>query len=123
MSLPWITPRWSAASIALTATSKALGSWASRVPSSALDAEPCSTGFWRGMRLVLHLHVRVERHEAAVLELRQRVDLGQRHVAILEQAASRARIGVRRLSADPVTPAAAIACLAWKSENGSRFEK
>ena len=28
-----------------------------------------------------------------------------------------------RLSADPVTPTEAITCLAWKSENGSRFEK
>ena len=36
-------------------------------------------------RLVLHLHVRVERHEAAVLELGERVDLGERHVAIAEQ--------------------------------------
>ena len=35
VSLPWITPRWSAASIALTASSKGLGSWPSRVPSSA----------------------------------------------------------------------------------------
>ncbi len=30
---------------------------------------------------------------------------------------------MRRLSALPVTPAAAITCLAWKSETGSRFEK
>ncbi len=31
-------------------------------------------------------------------------------------------MGVRRLSALPVTPAAAITCLAWKSLTGSRFE-
>ena len=37
--------------------------------------------------------------------------------------ASRATIGVSRLSAVPVTPASAITCLAWKSEKGSRFEK
>ena len=35
--------------------------------------------------LVLHLHVRVERDERAVLQLRQRVDLGERHVVVEEQ--------------------------------------
>ena len=32
-------------------------------------------------------------------------------------------IGVRRFSAEPVTPTEEITCLAWKSENGSRLEK
>ena len=35
--------------------------------------------------LVLHLHVRVERDEPAVLELAERVDLGERHVVLDEQ--------------------------------------
>ena len=37
-------------------------------------------------RLVLHLHVGVEGDEAAVGELRQRVDLGQGHVVVAEEA-------------------------------------
>ena len=37
--------------------------------------------------------------------------------------ASRARIGVRRFSALPVTPTEAITCLASKSENGRSVEK
>jgi hypothetical protein len=36
-------------------------------------------------RLVLHVHVGVERHERAVLELAQGVDLGEGHVALEEQ--------------------------------------
>ena len=32
-------------------------------------------------------------------------------------------MGVRRVSARPVTPVAAIVCLAWKSERGRRLEK
>ena len=35
--------------------------------------------------LVLHVHVRVERDEAAVLELAERVDLGERHVVLGEE--------------------------------------
>ena len=35
--------------------------------------------------LVLHVHVRVERDERAILELPERVDLGQRHVVLQEQ--------------------------------------
>ena len=37
--------------------------------------------------------------------------------------ASRARIGVARVSAEPVTPVCAITCFAWKSEGGSRLER
>jgi hypothetical protein len=37
-------------------------------------------------RLVLHVHVGVERHEGAVLELAERVDLRKRHVVVDEQA-------------------------------------
>ena len=37
-------------------------------------------------RLVLHLHVGVERDEAAVGELGQRVDLGEGHVVVAEEA-------------------------------------
>ena len=37
-------------------------------------------------RLVLHVHVGVERDERTVLELAERVDLGQRHVVLEEQA-------------------------------------
>ena len=35
--------------------------------------------------LVLHVHVRVERDERAVLELAERVDLRERHVVLEEQ--------------------------------------
>ena len=37
--------------------------------------------------------------------------------------ASRARIGVNRLSAEPVIPSDAISCLACQSSNGVRVEK
>ena len=43
-------------------------------------------GLLAGPGLVLHVHVGVERDERAVLELAQRVDLGQRHVVLEEQA-------------------------------------
>ena len=66
--------------------------------------------------LVLHLHVRVERDEAAVLELAERVDLGQRHVVLGEQprepGEDRRDRGSARL---PVTPVWAITSLARKS--------
>ena len=53
--------------------------------------------------LVLHLHVRVERDERAVLQLRQRVDLGERHVGIEEQlgqASEHRRGALQRLAGD-----------------------
>ena len=62
-----------------------MGSWPSRVPSSSLDAELGEQRLLARHGLVLHLHVGVERHEAAVLELGERVDLGERHVALAEQ--------------------------------------
>jgi hypothetical protein len=50
-----------------------------------VDAELAQDRLLARHRLVLHLHVGVERHEAAVLELRERVDLRERHVAVPEQ--------------------------------------
>ncbi len=52
-----------------------LGADAQRLEQALLTRHP----------LVLHLHVRIERDERAVLQLRQRVDLGERHVAVEEQ--------------------------------------
>ena len=50
------------------------------------DAELLQQRLLARARLVLHLHVRVEGDEAAVLELAQRVDLGEGHVVLAEQA-------------------------------------
>ena len=70
--------------MALTAASKGRGLVAlARVV--ILDLELCQQLLLARARLVLHLHVRVECHEGAVGELGQRVDLGQRQVAFLEQ--------------------------------------
>ena len=50
------------------------------------DAELVQERLLAGPGLVLHVHVRVERDERAVLELAERIDLGQRHVVLEEQA-------------------------------------
>ena len=39
-----------------------------------------------GTSLVLHVHVGVQRYERPILELAERVDFGQRHVVLEEQA-------------------------------------
>ncbi len=49
------------------------------------DAQRLDQALLARHALVLHLHVRVERDERAVLQLRQRVDLGERHVVVEEQ--------------------------------------
>jgi len=49
------------------------------------DAELLEQLLLAATRLVLHLHVRVECNEAAIGQLDQRVDLGQRHVVLHEQ--------------------------------------
>ena len=78
------TPRWLELSTCSPASSKAVGSRASRVSSS-----PTPRSFEQllvaAARLVLDVHVRVERDERAVLHLGERVDLGERHVVVDEQ--------------------------------------
>ena len=76
------------------------------------DAELLQDRLLARPRLVLHVHVGVDGDERAVRELRQRVDLGQRHVVLGNSRASRERIGVSRVSARPVTPTEAMTCLA-----------
>ena len=49
------------------------------------DAELCEQPRVAAARLVLHLHVRVQRDERAVRETPERVDLGERHVVLDEQ--------------------------------------
>ncbi len=49
------------------------------------DAERLDQALLAWHALVLHLHVRVERDERTVLQLRQRVDLSERHVVVEEQ--------------------------------------
>ena len=49
------------------------------------DAELVQQRLLARAGLVLHVHVRVERDERAVLELAERVDLGERHVVLEEQ--------------------------------------
>ena len=55
------------------------------------DAQRLEQALLARHALVLHLHVRVERDERAVLQLRQRVDLGERHVVVEEQPGPGAR--------------------------------
>ena len=50
------------------------------------DAQFGEQRFLSRARLVLHVHVGVERDERAVLEFAQRIDLRQRHVVLKEQA-------------------------------------
>ena len=67
------------------------------------DAELVEDRLLPGASLVLHVHVGVERHERAVLELAERVDLGQRHVVLQEQPREPAedrRQAVERRAAD-----------------------
>jgi hypothetical protein len=78
------TPRWSTESIRSPSISNGVGSRASRVSSSPTPSSS-SSSFWRPP-FVLHLHVRVQRDELAVAQLDQRVDLGQRHVVLHEDA-------------------------------------
>ena len=77
------------------------------------DAELVQQRLLARAGLVLHVHVRVERDERAVLELAERVDLGQRHVVLDEQprqpGEDRGRAGSAR---EPVTPIEAITSLA-----------
>ncbi len=54
--------------------------------SSAISSCLRSSGLLPPDRLVLHLHVGVEGDEAAVGQLGQRVDLGQGHVVVAEEA-------------------------------------
>ena len=83
-SLPWMTPRWSASSIALTLRSNSEGSYSSRGSSSST---PISFEHLLVApdRLVLHLHVGVEGDEGAVGEAGERVDLGEGHVVVALQ--------------------------------------
>jgi hypothetical protein len=87
------------------------------------DAELVEQDGLARARLVLHVHVRVERHERAVLELAERVDLGQRHVALHEQARQGGEIGTSLFSCDPVTPTDGDDLLRLVSLSGRMFEK
>ena len=84
LSLPWITPRWSAASTAATCDLE-LRRLVALAVVVLLDAERGQHLLLARLGLVLHLHVGVERDEAAVLQLGERVDLGERHVAVAEE--------------------------------------
>ena len=67
------------------------------------DAERLEQALLAGHSLVLHLHVGIERHEGAVLQLGERVDLGERHVVVEEQPGEASEYGrgaLQRLAGD-----------------------
>ena len=74
-------------------------------------------------RVVLHVDVAVEADEAAVGELGERVDLGQRQAVLDEHARQRRGDAgeLAELAAADLT--LATSSLAMKSENGNRVEK
>ena len=74
-------------------------------------------------RLVLHLHVGVERDERPVGELGQRVDLGEGHVVFALEAGELGQHGGRPVELRAGHPDAATTSLARKSEMGWRFER
>ena len=88
------------------------------------DAELLEQRLLARAGLVLHVHVRVEGDERAVLRAAPSGLISASVMSYWRNSrARRARIGVRRVSAEPVTPIEAISCLACQSANGRRVEK
>ncbi len=97
--------------------------WPSRVPSSAPMPSAANSAFWRGMpSFSISMCASSATNEPSFSSASGLISASVMSLS-RNRRARRASTGVARCSALPVTPAAAITCLAWKSENGSSVEK
>ena len=101
--------------------SNSLGSYGSRDSSEPIPSSS-SNAVWRGFA---SFSISMWASRATKLPSARRAS-GLISASVMSQSrisrASRARMGVARLSSDPLTPVWAITRFAWKSEIGSRLE-